>query len=215
MEDSGIDSDPKQNHPQEDEKLFPGSDSSCSSTSAATPQRTNTKQLHKKLGSVPTFEWKESRKPFGKTTLSTPDRDSNLDILITDSLIYCVTSALDKMATEAEQRIEQAKKSQRIQDYKKNPSLIPIQRLPIPGKLNSSREQQPLVDWESDESDDDINFFPLSRIKDGKQELTDTFSIEDFEVSPDEDDLNLLPPKPMYHRWMCCIVPANWKCVIM
>nr|CAD7608199.1 unnamed protein product [Timema genevievae] len=163
MEDSGIDSDPKQNHPQEDEKLFPGSDSSCSSTSVATPQRTNVKQLHKKL----------------------------------------------------EQRIEQAKKSQRIQEYKKNPSLIPIQRLPIPGKLNSSREQQPLVDWESDESDDDINFFPLSRIKDGKQELTDTFSIEDFEVSPDEDDLNLLPPKPMYHRCMCCIVPANWKCVIM
>nr|CAD7430629.1 unnamed protein product [Timema monikensis] len=52
MEDSGIDSDPKQNHPQEDEKLFPGSDSSCSSTSAATPQRTNAKQLHKKLGTV-------------------------------------------------------------------------------------------------------------------------------------------------------------------
>nr|CAD7439326.1 unnamed protein product [Timema bartmani] len=52
MEDSGIDSDPKQNHPQEDEKLFPGSDSSCSSTSVATPQRTNVKQLHKKLGMV-------------------------------------------------------------------------------------------------------------------------------------------------------------------
>jgi len=52
-------------------------------------------------------------------------------------------------------------------------------------------------------------------MKDGKQELTDTFSIEDFEVSPDEDDLNLLPPKPMYQRCVCCIIPIDWKCTLM
>jgi hypothetical protein len=53
----------------------------------------------------------------------------------------------------SEQRIEQAKKIQRIQEYKKNPTLIPIQRLPIPSKAVTSahREQQPLVDWETDE----------------------------------------------------------------
>ncbi|XP_066995093.1 protein FAM219A isoform X2 [Anabrus simplex] len=165
MEDSGIDSDPKQQQMQEDDKLFPASDSSCSSTTVATPQKSNAKQLHRKL----------------------------------------------------EQRIEQAKKIQRIQEYKKNSSLIPIQRLPIPNKSVSSspREQQPLVDWETDESDEDINFFPLSRIKDGKQELTDTFSIEDFELSPDEDDLNLLPPKPMYQRCVCCVVPVDWRCILM
>ena len=52
-----------------------------------------------------------------------------------------------------EQRIEQAKKIQRIQEYKKNSTLIPIQRLPIPSKSSSNahREQQPLVDWETDE----------------------------------------------------------------
>jgi hypothetical protein len=53
----------------------------------------------------------------------------------------------------SEQRIEQAKKMQRIQEYRKNPTLIPIQRLPIPSKAvtSSQREQQPLVDWETDE----------------------------------------------------------------
>ncbi|XP_023712198.1 protein FAM219A isoform X4 [Cryptotermes secundus] len=165
MEDSGIDSDQKQQHVQEDGRLFTASDSSCSSTTVASPQKTNVKQLHKRL----------------------------------------------------EQRIEQAKKIQRIQEYKRNPTLIPIQRLPIPSKpvTSSQREQQPLVDWDTDESDEDLNFFPLSRMKDGKQELTDTFSIEDFEVSPDEDDLNLLPPKPMYQRCICCIIPVDWKCTLL
>jgi hypothetical protein len=53
----------------------------------------------------------------------------------------------------SEQRIEQAKKIQRIQEYRKNPTLIPIQRLPIPSKAvtSSQREQQPLVDWDTDE----------------------------------------------------------------
>jgi hypothetical protein len=53
----------------------------------------------------------------------------------------------------SEQRIEQAKKIQRGQEYKRNPNLIPIQRLPIPNKTmtRTHREQQPLVDWETDE----------------------------------------------------------------
>jgi hypothetical protein len=53
----------------------------------------------------------------------------------------------------SEQRIEQAKKIQRIQEYRKNPTLIPIQRLPIPSKpvTSTQREQQPLVDWDTDE----------------------------------------------------------------
>nr|CAD7454995.1 unnamed protein product [Timema tahoe] len=38
---------------------------------------------------------------FGKTTLRTPDRDSNLDLLVIDSLVYCKSGALDDMATEA------------------------------------------------------------------------------------------------------------------
>lgn len=95
--------------------------------------------------------------------------------------------------------------------------MIPIQRLPIPASkpLNSPREHHPLVDWETDESDEDVNFFPVSRARDGKQELTDTFSIEDFEVTPEEEDLDLLPPKPMDHRILCCGIPLHWSCNVL
>nr|CAD7586340.1 unnamed protein product [Timema genevievae] len=37
---------------------------------------------------------------FGKTTLGTPGRDSNLDLPVVDSLIYRESSALDHVATE-------------------------------------------------------------------------------------------------------------------
>ncbi|XP_020281480.1 uncharacterized protein LOC109853610 [Pseudomyrmex gracilis] len=49
MEDSGIDSDPKIVNHVEDERLFLGSDSSCSSNHTQTSQRNTTKQLQKKL----------------------------------------------------------------------------------------------------------------------------------------------------------------------
>nr|CAD7438235.1 unnamed protein product [Timema bartmani] len=38
---------------------------------------------------------------FRKITLSTPDLDSNLDLSVICSLIYCKSSALDHVATEA------------------------------------------------------------------------------------------------------------------
>nr|CAD7442297.1 unnamed protein product [Timema bartmani] len=38
---------------------------------------------------------------FGKSTLNTPDRDSNLDLPVIDSLIQCDSSALDHVATYA------------------------------------------------------------------------------------------------------------------
>lgn len=49
MEDSGIDSDPKTTNHAEDERLFVGSDSSCSSGHTQTSQHSTTKQLQKKL----------------------------------------------------------------------------------------------------------------------------------------------------------------------
>nr|CAD7459209.1 unnamed protein product [Timema tahoe] len=37
---------------------------------------------------------------FGKPTLSTPNRDSNLDLPIINSLVYCESSTLDHVTTE-------------------------------------------------------------------------------------------------------------------
>ncbi|XP_044746028.1 uncharacterized protein LOC123307689 [Coccinella septempunctata] len=85
-------------------------------------------------------------------------------------------------------------------------NLIPIDRLQIPG----SREKQPLVQWESDDSEEDIiNFFPASR-KDPRvhQEISDTFSIEEMSISggedEDEEDLHLIPPQKNFAKFSCC-----------
>nr|CAD7402860.1 unnamed protein product [Timema poppensis] len=51
-------------------------------------------------GSIPIFVWRE----IVKTTLSTPERYSNLDgdIPINGSLVYCESSAFDRAAIEAD-----------------------------------------------------------------------------------------------------------------
>ncbi|XP_076257485.1 uncharacterized protein LOC143194720 isoform X2 [Rhynchophorus ferrugineus] len=115
------------------------------------------------------------------------------------------------MQRKLECRLECAKRQSA--DYNQTPSLIPIQRLPIPG----AKDHQPLVQWDTDDSEEDIvNFFPLSR-KESRihQELTDTFSIEEMSISGDEDDeedLHLVPPQTVYKRFGCCTFSF---CVIM
>nr|CAD7571916.1 unnamed protein product [Timema californicum] len=46
---------------------------------------------------------------FGKTTLSTPNRDSNLDLPLIGNLVYCVNSVLDPVGTVDHGRVEGAK----------------------------------------------------------------------------------------------------------
>ncbi|KAG8042348.1 hypothetical protein G9C98_004982 [Cotesia typhae] len=128
-----------------------------------------------------------------------------------DSLFLTSDSSCSSNQAQPPQRkarIEQAKRIQRGSDYIKLSStdkiipssnssgLIPIQRLPIPHKSN---EHHPLVEyWQSDsESEDETTLFPISRGKDTskhKQDLTDTFSIEELSEGS-EDSLNLGPTK--------------------
>ncbi|XP_050509490.1 uncharacterized protein LOC126886582 [Diabrotica virgifera virgifera] len=108
-----------------------------------------------------------------------------------------------QLQRKLEARIEQAKRLH--QDYASStPGLIPIQRLPIPG----AKDLQPLVQWDTDDSEEDIvNFFPQAR-KESKvhHELTDTFSIEEMSISGDdeEEDLHLVPPTTIYKTFKCC-----------
>lgn len=67
--------------------------------------------------------------------------------------------------------------------------------------------------------EDVVNFFPISRAKDPRQqELTDTFSIEEMSVSggeeEEEEDLHLVPPTPVYKRFGCCGVQTD-RCSLM
>ncbi|XP_008206918.1 uncharacterized protein LOC100678872 [Nasonia vitripennis] len=170
MEDSGIDSDPKTNTRLEEENVFAGSDSSCSSgKNQPQPTRSSTKQLQKKL----------------------------------------------------EARIEQAKRIQRNSEYTKlpdnepdscassnNTALIPIQRLPIPQKR---KKHNTLIEfWHSDsESEDEMTLFPTAREKNAKhkQDLTDTFSIE--ELSEGSEDSLHLGAAPEIHPHTRTYMPAG------
>ncbi|XP_019866906.1 uncharacterized protein LOC109595912 [Aethina tumida] len=142
-------------------------------------------------------------KPSGSDSSSagssrSPPRSSNI-------------STSRQLQRKLEARIEHARRLH--QEYNSTPGLIPIQRLPIPG----AKDHQPLVQWDTDDSEEDIvNFFPLSR-KESRvhQELTDTFSIEEMSISGDdeeEDELNLVPPSKIYKKFGCC--PFSF-CVIM
>lgn len=117
----------------------------------------------------------------------------------------------------SEKKISDGKKTKIGQhsEYKKvstGQNLIPIQRLPIPSKMAVAKEQLPLVEWDTDESEEDVHFFPMDKPS-VKAELTDTFSIEEMEVSADEDDLHLLPPKNASRSLLCC--PFNFRCNVL
>ncbi|VEN52192.1 unnamed protein product [Callosobruchus maculatus] len=109
---------------------------------------------------------------------------------------------LDVRLSQSQRRIQQHQA-----DYSSpaHGGLIPIQRLSVP----QGKDQQPLVQWDTDDSEEDIvNFFPLSR-KETRihQELTDTFSIEEMSISGDdeeEEDLHLVPPQTNHKRFKCC-----------
>nr|CAD7266887.1 unnamed protein product [Timema shepardi] len=53
----------------------------------------------------PSYTWRESGKPFRKTTLSSPDQDSNPDLPAINSLAYWESDALDHAATKADYSI--------------------------------------------------------------------------------------------------------------
>lgn len=77
----------------------------------------------------------------------------------------------------------------------KSSNIIPINRLQIPGHV----ENQPLVEYKSDHSDDEesLSFFPNTKTL-KKQDFSDTFSIQELPVSNSEDEdsqtLELVPP---------------------
>nr|CAD7425611.1 unnamed protein product [Timema monikensis] len=69
---------------------------------ASDVRRTILIPIIRNVGSVPTSAWKKSGKLFGgKTTLNTSDRDSNLDLPVIGSLVYCESRSLDHAVAEA------------------------------------------------------------------------------------------------------------------
>ena len=71
----------------------------------------------------------------------------------------------------------------------------------------------------SDEEDEfDMPRLPKSKQKEIKEQLIkDGYNLD---LEPDDEDLNLIPPRPLNERWSCCpgasgLCPADGMCCIL
>ncbi|XP_055906828.1 uncharacterized protein LOC129942056 [Eupeodes corollae] len=123
-----------------------------------------------------------------------------------NSEYYKQTNTCRILQRKLELKVEKAKRSyNQYQDTcskkSQSSSLIPISRLQIPGYV----ENQPLVDYKSESDDqEEISFFPLKLKSTKKQELSDTFSIQEIAIESEDNNsddsdtsvnLELLPPR--------------------
>lgn len=85
--------------------------------------------------------------------------------------------------------------------------LIPRSRLKVPrghqAPVVTKTDSHPLVSWESD-SEDDLEYHPIS--KSAAKEITEQLIKDGYnlDLTPDDEDLDLIPPKPLTHRCVCC-----------
>lgn len=112
-----------------------------------------------------------------------------------------------------ERHIQQSKKIRQQTrnaciDTQPKKTLLPRSRLPVPNKGQGSTAQpsgdtEPLVTWKSD-SEEDFEFQPTSKA--AAREITQQLIKDgyDLDLTPDDDDLDLIPPKPLTQRCSCC-----------
>ncbi|KAL5284249.1 hypothetical protein ACFFRR_006492 [Megaselia abdita] len=155
-------------------------------------------------------------KPSGKLNEIVSGQEEHSPTRNTNELNTCRI-----LQRKLELKVERAKRNyynqQQEETVKKThtSTLIPINRLKIPG----SAENEPLVDYQSDESDEpeEMSFFPvkLKGSKHQSQELSDTFSLQEMTIEDSDDsglsqNLELLPPRSsrtfdrIFERFCCC-----------
>lgn len=158
----------------------------------------------------------DEKTPINSTSMSANDLsecDANKTVIKPSRS----TALLQK---KIEKKIEQARRSQSNSngalDQQPRKSLIPINRLHVPNKMNvplRDGAEQPLVMYQSDSSDDEYELNPSishsSAREISKQLQKDGFSLD---ITPDDDDLDLIPPKSFNSQCACCHLSST--CVI-
>lgn len=193
MEDSGIDSDSKSNS-----NSCVGAPSVCNGHESSMAVRKENKTEESNLQEV-----ENQKDEIGET-------------IPTSSSQLMTTVQLQK---RLEKQIQQARKIRKEvgNDNEIHPkkSLIPRSRLTVPSKSQvpvvTKSDEHPLVTWES-ESDDDYEFHPMN--KSTTREITQQLIRDGYnlDLTPDDEDLDLIPPKPLNQRCSCCNV--NYLCLI-
>uniref|UniRef100_T1JET9 Uncharacterized protein n=1 Tax=Strigamia maritima TaxID=126957 RepID=T1JET9_STRMM len=102
-----------------------------------------------------------------------------------------------QLQKKLERRIEKAWSSNKLIDQQPKKSfMIPIGRLPVPNKATST-----LVTWDSDSETE----FECSPISNENHEINQQLlANHKDDLSLEFDDLDLIPPKPLSQRCICC-----------
>lgn len=121
-----------------------------------------------------------------------------------------------------ERHIQQAKKIRQQNrhscvDAQPKKALLPHNRLSVPSKgqtapAPTTPDMEPLVTWDSG-SEEEFEFQPTSKAaarEMAQQLIRDGYHLD---LTPDDDDLDLIPPRPLNQRCSCCA--ASRTCAIM
>ncbi|KAL8567112.1 hypothetical protein ACOMHN_033014 [Nucella lapillus] len=130
-----------------------------------------------------------------------------------------------KKTSELQKKIERqrdlARKSKPIDQQPKKGSLLSRTRLPVPpvGANRATEKEfspvlldqcQPLVTIVSDDSEEDefdMPRFPRAAQKEITEQLIkDGYNLD---LEPDDEDLDLIPPRPLNERCTCCQLHSN------
>lgn len=126
------------------------------------------------------------------------------------------TSELQK---KIEKQREKNRRKEVVAEQPKRSFLIPRARLNIPAKhtnVPAPHDEQPLVAIVSDDSEDEFAVPHLS--KEAQREITEQLIKDGYNLDrdPDDEDLDLIPPRPFQERCGCC-PSATWipqKCAV-
>ncbi|XP_014678063.1 PREDICTED: protein FAM219A-like, partial [Priapulus caudatus] len=98
-------------------------------------------------------------------------------------------------------------------DFQPKKSLLARNRLSVPGKGTSTDrrpDEQPLVSWQSDsDEEEEFNLQQLSqetRWQIQQQLIKDGYNLDTL---PDDEDLDLIPPRPLQDRCTSCCENAT------
>ncbi|XP_064609079.1 protein FAM219A-like isoform X2 [Liolophura sinensis] len=105
-----------------------------------------------------------------------------------------------------------------IDQQPKKSYLLPHSRLLVPGRHSSDtskrQDEQPLVAIVSDSEEDEFETPKLS--KEAHREITQQLIKDGYnlDLEPDDEDLDLIPPRPLSERCVCCNHTLNNTCSI-
>ncbi|ESO87609.1 hypothetical protein LOTGIDRAFT_166492 [Lottia gigantea] len=125
-----------------------------------------------------------------------------------------------KKPNELQKKIEKhreiARRAQKAIDQQPKKTFLTRNRVPIQAMNQDtpSPDQQPLVAIMSDSEEDEFDVPRMSKA--AHKEITEQLIKDGYnlDLEPDDEDLDLIPPRPLHERYSCCQSNTPTNCSI-